>query len=162
MEQTILKNLIYNEDYSRRVLPFLKPEYFTDNTEQGVFTVIDEFIREYNSMPNSEILGIELSKHKNFTDTQYNESLELLTLFEDNKDELVDDDWLLDSSEKFCKDQALYIALMNSVELLDEYKGTKDLGEIPKIMQDALGITFDDSVGHDYFIVAIYDVKSSF
>ena len=105
MEQTILKNLIYNEDYSRRVLPFLKPEYFTDNTEQGVFTVIDEFIREYNSMPNSEILGIELSKHKNFTDTQYNESLELLTLFEDNKDELVDDDWLLDSSEKFCKDQ---------------------------------------------------------
>jgi replicative DNA helicase len=151
MEQTILKNLIYNEDYSRRVLPFLKPEYFTDSTEQGVFTVIDEFIREYNSMPNSEILGIELSKQKNFTDTQYNESLELLTSFEDTKDELIDDDWLLDSSEKFCKDQALYIALMNSVELLDEYKGTKDLGEIPKIMQDALGITFDDSVGHDYF-----------
>ena len=151
MEQTILKNLIYNEDYSRRVLPFLKPEYFTDSTEQGVFTVIDEFIREYNSMPNSEILGIELSKQKNFTDTQYNESLELLTSFEDAKDELIDDDWLLDSSEKFCKDQALYIALMNSVELLDEYKGTKDLGEIPKIMQDALGITFDDSVGHDYF-----------
>ena len=146
-----MKNLIYNEDYSRRVLPFLKPEYFTDSTEQGVFTVIDEFIREYNSMPNSEILGIELSKQKNFTDTQYNESLELLTSFEDAKDELIDDDWLLDSSEKFCKDQALYIALMNSVELLDEYKGTKDLGEIPKIMQDALGITFDDSVGHDYF-----------
>ncbi|SVC29322.1 uncharacterized protein METZ01_LOCUS282176, partial [marine metagenome] len=113
--------------------------------------VIDEFIREYNSMPNSEILGIELSKHKNFTDTQYSESLELLTLFDENKDELVDDDWLLDNSEKFCKDQALYIALMNSVEILDEYKGTKDLGEIPKIMQDALGITFDDSVGHDYF-----------
>ena len=151
IEQTILKNLIYNEDYSRRVLPFLKPDYFTDSTEQAVFKIIDEFIREYNSMPSSEVLGIELSKYTKFTETQYNDSLELLKTFEDNKENVADEDWLLNSSEKFCKDQALYIALMNSVELLDEYKGNKDLGEIPKIMQDALSITFDDSVGHDYF-----------
>ena len=151
IEQTILKNLIYNEDYSRRVLPFLKPDYFTDSTEQAVFKIIDEFIREYNSMPSSEVLGIELSKYTKFTENQYNDSLELLKTFEDIKDSVADEDWLLNSSEKFCKDQALYIALMNSVELLDEYKGKKDLGEIPKIMQDALSITFDDSVGHDYF-----------
>ena len=142
IEQTILKNLIYNEDYSRRVLPFLKPDYFTDSTEQAVFKIIDEFIREYNSMPSSEVLGIELSKYTKFTETQYNDSLELLKTFEDNKENVADEDWLLNSSEKFCKDQALYIALMNSVELLDEYKGNKDLGEIPKIMQDALSITF--------------------
>ncbi len=150
LELTILKNLIYNESYSRKVLPFLKAEYFTDNTEKLVFNEVQEFINKYKNLPTQEALVINFTEAKSLTDDQVKESIGLIKELDASKDEPTEHGWLVEQTEKFCQDRAIYNAIMESVSILDNKKSNKSKGEIPNLLSEALGVSFDSSVGHDY------------
>jgi replicative DNA helicase len=150
LEQTILKNLIHNEEYTRKVLPFIKPEYFSDETEKLVFKEIFEFVNKYKNLPTHEALVINFTEAKNLTEPQVKQSIQLLNEVKENKDEKVEIKWLTEHTEKFCQDKAIYNAIMESVSILDDKNGKKSKGEIPQLLADALGVSFDSNVGHDY------------
>jgi replicative DNA helicase len=150
LETTILKNLIYNEEYTRKVLPFLNSEYFTDSTERIVFEKVCEFVNKYKNLPTRESLTIELTESNNLTEQQVRGSIDLIKEIEEQKKESTDITWLTEQTEKFCQDKAIYNAIMESVQILDNKGGTKSKGEIPKLLSTALGVSFDTNVGHDY------------
>jgi replicative DNA helicase len=150
LERTILKNLIHNEEYTRKVLPFIKPEYFSDQTEKLVFKEVFEFVNKYKNLPTHEALVINFTEAKTLTEPQVKESIELLNEIQQNKDEKVELKWLTEHTEKFCQDKAIYNAIMESVTILDDKSGKKSKGEIPQLLADALGVSFDSNVGHDY------------
>ena len=150
LEQTILKNLIYNEEYTRKVLPFIQSDYFSDNTEKVVFKEIFEFVNKYKNLPTHEALVINFTESKTLTEPQVRSSIELLNELKQSKDETVDLSWLTENTEKFCQDKAIYNAIMESVQILDDKAEKKSKGEIPKLLSDALGVSFDSNIGHDY------------
>ena len=150
LEKTILKNLIHNEEYTRKVLPFIKPEYFSDQTEKIVFKEVFEFVNKYKNLPTHEALVINFTEAKNLTEPQVKDSIELLNEIKQDKEETVELKWLTEHTEKFCQDKAIYNAIMESVSILDDKKGNKTKGEIPQLLADALGVSFDSHVGHDY------------
>ena len=150
LEQTILKNLVYNEEFTRKVIPFIKPEYFSDPAEKLVFKEVFDFVNKYKNLPTYESLVINFTEKKTLTDAQVKDSIELLNDIQSTKDDKVENQWLLEQTEKFCQDRALYNAIMESVSILDDKKTNKSKGEIPKILSDALGVSFDNNVGHDY------------
>ena len=150
LEHSILKNLIYNETFARKVLPFLRTEYFSDNTEKVVYKEVDEFINKYNSLPTHEALIINFSESKKLTEQEVRNSIELIQNINQHKDEPTEMKWLVEQTEKFCQDKAIYNAIMESVSILDDKGEKKAKGEIPKILSDALGVSFDPNVGHDY------------
>ena len=150
LEQTILKNLIYNEEYIRKVLPFVKQDYFSDNTEKIVFQEIFDFIQKFKNPPTHEALVINFTEKKDLSETQVGDSIELLKEIHLAKDEPTDTNWLIGETEKFCQDKAIYNAIMDSVSILDNKQQGKTKGEIPKLLSDALGVSFDSHVGHDY------------
>jgi hypothetical protein len=149
IEETILENLVLNEEYSLKVLPFVQPEYFTDIVERKVFGLIKSFVEKYKALPSKESLIIEIEEIEDFTEDQYNNAVSMVSNFSEDK-ETNNKDWLNDQTETFCRDRALYNAIMSSVEIIKgkEKKYTKDA--IPKILSDALAVSFDTSVGHDY------------
>ena len=149
IETTILKNLLQNEDYARKVLPFLNDKYFTENSDKIVYNQINNFILKYNSLPNKEALNIELSEAK-ITEEDFKESINLINEIGKDDQEFSDPSWLLDSTEKFCQDKAIYNAVVESISILDNPKSTTDKGAIPDILSDALAVSFDPHVGHDY------------
>jgi replicative DNA helicase len=146
IEQTILTNLIYNEDYTRQVIPFLKTEYFEDQTEKYLFTEIQEFLNKYNNLPTKETLLIELDKRTHIPEKVYADIVEYVDgiLFEKKEPQ-----WLLDNTEKFCSDRAVYNAIMDSIQIIDG-KSKNDLGSIPQLLSDALAVSFDSYIGHDF------------
>jgi replicative DNA helicase len=150
LEQTILKNLIYNEEYTRKVLPFLKAEYFSDQNEKTLFNEVFEFVNKYKNLPTHEALVINFTEKKNLTEVQVSETIGLLNEIHSSKDEKVEMAWLAEQTEKFCQDKAIYNAIMESVGILDDKSGKKAKGEIPQLLADALGVSFDSNVGHDY------------
>jgi len=150
LEQTILKNLIYNDEYTRKVLPFLSNQYFTDYTEKLVFEEISDYVNKYKNLPTYEALIINFSEKKNLTDEQVKNVNKLLDEAHQNKDEKTPIDWLTEQTEKFCQDKAIYNAIMESVQILDNKSKTKTKGQIPELLSDALGVSFDNHVGHDY------------
>jgi len=150
LEQTILKNLLYNEEYTRKVLPFIHADYFSDNTEKTVFKEIFDFVNKYKNLPTHEALVINFTESKSLTEPQVRSSIELLNELKQNKEETVDLSWLTEHTEKFCQDKAIYNAIMESVQILDDKNGRKSKGEIPKLLSDALGVSFDSNIGHDY------------
>ena len=150
LEHSILKNLIYNETFARKVLPFLRTDYFSDNTEKVVYKEVDDFINKYNSLPTHEALLINLTASKKLTEQEVRNSMELLQNINQHKDEPTEMKWLVEQTEKFCQDKAIYNAIMESVSILDDKGDKKAKGEIPKILSDALGVSFDPNVGHDY------------
>lgn len=150
LETTILKNLIYNEDYTRKVLPFLRSDYFADSTERILFDKIHEFVNKYKNLPTKESLTIDLTESKNLTEPQVRGSIDLIKEIEEQRKETTDIQWLTEQTEKFCQDKAIYNAIMESVQILDNKNGTKSKGEIPKLLSTALGVSFDTNVGHDY------------
>ena len=150
LESTILKNLIYNEEYTRKVLPFVKQDYFSDNTEKIVFQEIFDFIQKFKNPPTHEALVINFTEKKDLSETQVGDSIELLKEIHLVKDEPTDTNWLIGETEKFCQDKAIYNAIMDSVSILDNKQQGKTKGEIPKLLSDALGVSFDSHVGHDY------------
>ncbi len=157
LEQTILKNLIYNEDYTRKVLPFLRAEYFSDNTEKVVFKEVFDFINHYKNPPTHEALVINFTEKKNLTEPQVRDAIELVKELDLAKNEPTETQWLIEQTEKFCQDKAIYNAIMESVSILDDKNHKKSKGEIPQLLSDALGVSFDNNVGHDY--IQDYDAR---
>ena len=152
IEQTILKNLIYNDEYTRKVIPFIKKEYFSDNVDKIIFNSIQDFVAEYKNLPTYESLIIDISEKRDLSGQDLNSTIELLNDIRLDKEdkESTDIKWLYDQTEKFCQDKAVYNAIMESVNILDDSISGKVKGEIPKLLSDALGVSFDNNIGHDY------------
>ena len=153
IEEVILRNMIYNEDYTRKVLPFLKEAYFHDVLERMLFENVRSHVEKYNKNPTLESLGIIFTDSSEISEDQLNSISTILSTIKENKDTTTDDSWLLDETEKFCQDKAVYNAVMDSIHILEPEgkRETRDRGEIPKILSDALSVSFDPNVGHDYF-----------
>ena len=147
VEILILRNLLYNEEYLRKVIPFIKAEYFEDPHQKVVFEEILNFVNEYNQPTTKEVLHIEAEKRQDINDSAFQEITKLISYLEDVP---TDYDWLLDTTEKWCKDRAIYLALIESIALADGKDETKDRGAIPSILSDALAVSFDTHIGHDY------------
>jgi len=150
LEQTILKNLIYNEEYLRKVLPFLKSEYFTDRTERVIYEEIHSFTTKYNSTASTEAIILSVKDRRNLTNEEIETCKTYLDEIEKIKSEESKIQWLTDKTEKFCQEKAIYNAVLNSITILDGKDKTQDKGAIPSILSDALAISFDTTVGHDY------------
>ena len=147
IELLILRNLIYNEEYTRKVIPFIKDEYFEEQNQKIIFQEISSFIQQYNKLATKEILSIEVEKRSDINDTIFAEIVDVISSLEDEVGEL---DWLIDSTEKWCRDRAIYLALMESIQLADGKDESKGRDAIPSILSDALSVSFDNHVGHDY------------
>ena len=146
VEFLILKCLLNDEGYARKVLPFIKEEYFEEFNQKVVFEEIKKFITEYNSNPTRETLIIDVDDRSDLNQQQYGEICNLIQ----NLDSIsVEDDWLIDTTEKWCRDRAIHLALMESVQLFDG-KGEKSRDAIPSILSEALSVSFDNNIGHDY------------
>ena len=147
IEQTILSNLISNETYTRKVIPYIKEEYFSDSTDKVLFDVIQKFVIKYNQLPNKEVLYVEVEKRKDLTEDTYKEINTKIANFTNNN---LDNGWLNDVTEKWCKERAVYLALLESVKIADGKHNEKTKDAIPSILQEALGVSFDTNIGHDY------------
>lgn len=148
IEKTILSNLILNEEYSRKVFPYLKSEYFDDISYSKIFSTVSEYVEQYKEPPTIEALKLSLEKRKDLNEDTYNTIQELLGEFEIDK--TTNPQFLLDETEKFCQDKDLYNSIRKSILILDGQDGENDKGSIPKLLSDSLGISFDSSVGHDF------------
>lgn len=148
LEQTIIKNLIKNEDYTRKVLPFLKEEYFGSLEDRLLFKEVADFILKYNKQPTFDALDIEISNIRGTTDDTVKSIRETLKSLNDDT-EKTNQDWIIDNTEKFCQEKAIYNAITSSLEIMNG-KGKLTKGAIPSLLSDALAISFDPNVGHDY------------
>lgn len=148
IEFLILRNLLYNDDYTRKVLPFIKDEYFQDTTQRIVYDEISKFVQEYNELPTKEILCIELEKRTDLNEESYKKTLGVISSLDNVP---VDNKWLIDTTEKWCRDRAIYLALMESIHIADGNSDSKNRDAIPSILSDALAVSFDNHIGHDYF-----------
>ena len=147
LEQTILRNLLTDEEYMRKVLPFIKPDYF-----EGIYRILfreaGKFVAKYNKLPNAEAFKIELDNADKLNDEQYNLAMDIVPqLFTGEK---VDDKWLIDTTEKWCQDRAIYLAIMESISIIDGKHEQLTKGALPDLLTKALGVGFDLKVGHDY------------
>ena len=149
IESTILKNLIHNEEYSRKVIPFIEPDFFEDRKEKVIFEEITSFIVKYGSSITLEALNIEVD---NRTDLNDSEVKEIHEINQNLIESPVDQQWLLDSTEKWCRDRAIYLALMESIHIADGNDEKKNRDAIPNILSDALSVSFDNNIGHDYLL----------
>jgi replicative DNA helicase len=147
LELTILRNLVFNEDYARKVIPFIQPEYYEQRVEKIVFEEIVEFIVKYGSSITIEALNIEIDNRRDLTESENKEIVELLSKLNDSP---VDNRWILDTTEKWCRDRAIYLALMESIHIADGKDDKKGRDAIPSILSDALAVSFDNNIGHDY------------
>ena len=147
LEVTILGSLIYNDEYTRKVLPFIKSDYFQVKSHKIIFLEIHEYVTNYNSLPSLNALGIECQERTDLTEEQFKEIIEVLN---DLSKEEHDLDWIVDTTEKWCQERAIYLSLMESVKIADGQDEKRDKGSIPQILSDALGVSFDQHVGHDY------------
>jgi hypothetical protein len=148
IESTILSGLVYNEEYARKVTPFLKDEYFDNNSQKIVFKEILNYIEKYNGLPTKEALRIAIDEKDNLNEEQYKEVSNTISNL--NYEDKTDLDWIVDKTEKFCQDKAIYNAVRESILVLDGQHKSLDKGSIPKMLSDALGVSFDNNVGHDY------------
>ena len=147
VESTILRNLLCSEEYYRKVVPFIKPDYFQDMSERVVFEEIQDFSTKYDKIPTKEVLNIGLQQRTDLNDDTFKTATNLVENF---NDEWVDTEWLLDSTEKWCQERAVYNALLQSIKIADGGDEKLDKGAIPSILQDALAVSFDEYIGHDY------------
>ena len=147
LEVIVLKNLVYNEKYCRKVLPFIKPEYFETHEERVVFEEINKYVQQYQAQPPLNAIAIECERRTDLSQDGFQNILDLLKTFTEDK---VDYDWLVDTSEKWCKDRAVYLSLLESIKIADGKDKTKSRDAIPSILSEALGVCFDEHVGHDY------------
>jgi replicative DNA helicase len=147
IEESILRNLLYNEEYYRKVVPFIKAEYFQEYSEKILFEEIADFAAKYDKIPTKEVLTINLQNRTDLTDETFNDTV---TSVKNLSDDWVDFEWLLDATEKWCQDRAIYLALMQSIKIADGGDKKLDKGAIPTILSDALAVSFDEHIGHDY------------
>ena len=147
LEIIVLKNLTYNEKYCRKVLPFIKTEYFETHEERVIFDEINKYVQQYQTQPPLNAVAIECERRTDLSGDSFNNVVNLLKTFTEEK---VDYDWLVDTTEKWCKDRAVYLSLLESIKIADGKDKTKSRDAIPSILQEALGVCFDEHVGHDY------------
>lgn len=147
IEQTVIKNILTNEPYMRKVLPFIKPEYFQGVYHQ-LFITVGKYVSKYNKLPTIESLKIEIDNSDNFNDEQYSYALEILpNLF---NSEPSDQRWLEDTTEKWCQDRAIHNAIMESISIIDGKHKSLTKNALPDLLQKALAVSFDTNIGHDY------------
>jgi replicative DNA helicase len=144
---TILKNLLNREEYARKVLPFIKPEYFDERTDRIIFEEINSYVLQYDNVPLAEVLYIEVEKRSDITEDEYKLIKDVIGVLEPSD---VDYQWALDTTEEWCKERAIYLALMESIKIADGQDEKKGRDAIPDILKDALAVGFDEHVGHDY------------
>jgi replicative DNA helicase len=149
VEFLVLRNLLYNEEYLRKVVPFIKSEYFEDTNQKVVFEEILKFVQEYNQPATKEVLCIEIENRQDINETSFKEITQIISYLEDEPSEF---NWLVDTTEKWCRDRAIYIALMESIHIADGKDGKKNRDSIPSILSDALAVSFDTHIGHDYLL----------
>ena len=149
IEFLILKNLLHNEEYVRKVIPFIKADYFEDLTQKIVFEEIFSFVEQYNKPATKEILCIEAEKRSDINDSSFKDVTNLISSLNDEPSEY---EWLVTTTEKWCRDRAIYLALMESIQLADGKDDSKGRDAIPTILSDALAVSFDSHVGHDYLL----------
>ena len=148
IERTALSNLVSNEEYCRKVLPFIKADYFAVKEERVVFEEITSFVDKYRKMPTKISLEIEVESRQDLTETEHNKIVEIIKTL-DSTD--VDMEWLVDTTEKFCKDKAIYNAIVDGISIIDGKDKNRGADAIPSLLTDALAVSFDNAVGHDYF-----------
>ena len=149
VEFLILRNFLYNEKYTRKVIPFVKSDYFEDSNQKIVFEEIFNFVTQYNQLATKEVLCIEVEKRKDINEDSFKQIIHLIECLDDVPTEF---DWLVDTTEKWCRDRAIYLALMESIHIADDKDGKKNRDSIPTILSDALAVSFDTHVGHDYLL----------
>ena len=149
IERTALSQLVCNEEYARKVLPFLKGDYFSDKIERAVFEEIQKFVEKYNGVPTQTSLEIEVSDRGDLNESDYKKVIEVIKTLEFTE---VDFNWLVDTTEKFCKDKAVYNAIVDGIKIIEGKDRNRDAGAIPSILTDALAVGFDNRVGHDYML----------
>ena len=149
IETTILKNLIHNEEYSRKVIPFIEQTYFEQRSEKVIFEEITQFIVKYGSAITTEALNIEVENRTDLNESEIKETRDICNSFTDSP---VDHQWLLDTTEKWCRDRAIYLALMEAIGIADGQDEKKNRDAIPSILSDALAVSFDNNIGHDYLL----------
>ena len=146
IETTILSNLVYNEEYTRKVIPFLKEDYFQDGVEKIIFQTIWAYAEKYKSNPTIDALVIDV-QDKALNEEQYKKSVDYLSEIEETPTDL---DWLTDQTEKWCKDKAIYNAILNGIQIIDGKVKDQSPDALPSILSEALSVSFDKHVGHDY------------
>lgn len=155
-DKVIFDHLVYDEDYARKTLPFLKKEYFQDSNDRIIFELINEYVQKYNSIPTKEALYVDLSNKKGVPETSFIVCKETIDNIKKEYD--TDKQWLLDQTEKFCQEKSVYNAIMESIDIIEDKTGKKSKGSIPSILSDALSVSFDNHIGHDF----IEDFESRF
>ena len=156
IENTVLAGLLHNEDYMRRVVPFLSEDYFGDFTDKTIFKSIVKYISDYNGIPTREALRISIEEKDNISDDQYKTIVETINALE--YDEKTDIDWIVDKTEKFCQDKAVFNAVREAILVLDGAHQDLDKGSIPDLLSKALGVSFDQAIGHDF----LEDIESRY
>ena len=147
IEETIISNLLHNEEYARKVLPFIDKRYFSERKEKIIFEEYDKFFDKYNKPLTKEILAIEVSNRKDLTDKEYNEFSEYINKIDNTE---INPDWLMNETESFCKKKAVYNAILDSIGIIDGKDKQRSEDAIPSMLSDALGVSFDSHVGHNY------------
>ena len=147
IETTILRNLVFNEDFSRKVIPFIEPDYFEERKEKIIFEEVTKFIVKYNSAISIEALNIEIEGRTDLNESEIKDTRDICNTLHDSA---VEPQWLIDITEKWCRDRAIYLALMESIALADGQDDKKGRDAIPSILSDALAVSFDSHIGHDY------------
>ena len=154
LEKQIFSGLLYSDDYTRKVLPFLQEDYFSDITDKAIFRIFKDYYQKYNNVPSKDAIVIELDKISSLSDDSIQAAGEMIQSLTENESTI---EWLVDSTEKFCQEKAVYNAIMESIQIIDG-KSSHDTGYLPKLLSDAIAVTFDSHIGHDY----IGDAESRF
>ena len=148
IERTTLSELVGNEQYARKVLPFIRGEYFADRTERIVFEEIQKFVDKYNDLPNQNALEVELDSRGDLNEDDYKRVLSVVKELE--SDDNANFEWLVETTEDFCKDKAVYNAIVDGIKIIDGKDKKRGVDALPSILTDALAVGFDNRVGHDY------------
>ena len=149
LETTILKNLIRNESFTRKVIPFIKEDYFSNRQEKILFTEIFKFVDKYNNLPTKETITIEITQRKDINEDEFKTIKQLINTLHDEKPDL---QWLLDTTEKFCKDRAIHNAILSGIQIIDGKDKQHTPEYLPEMLSNALSVSFDQKVGHDYLL----------
>ena len=152
IEHTALTNLIHNEPFARKVLPFLKGDYFSDRTDRIVFEEIQKFVEKYNALPNHTSIEVEMSSRKDLNEEDYKRVLSVIQSLQ--KEDDVNFEWLVETTEQFCKDKAVYNAIVAGIKIIEGKDNERGVDSLPSILTDALAVGFDNRVGHDYLVDA--------
>lgn len=148
IEEVIFSHLLYNETYSRKVVPFLKTEYFQSRQDKIIFSIVDNYIKSYNKMPSVEAIVSELHSLQNITEDEFKSCVESINSFKADLNTSID--WLIDETEKFCQEKAVYNAIMDSIKIIDKKDQKRTTGAIPQILTEALSVSFDTNIGMDF------------